>query len=642
MPRHYLPKINKYVTFAASLPVMLSGGLPYTFGIWNEQIKTVYDLSQAELQTIGAAHNIGGYLSFISGLVYDALEHRHHLGPRVSILLGGITNTVGFVGLWLAITQRFTFSIWQIALLALIAGNGGSWFDTCCLTTNIRNFPSSRGTIVGIMKASVGLSASLYSISYTCGFEPHADQFLLFVAVMPAVIVLFIGIPLMNFVPYVQESELDKGQSAFTKDGRFLLSYQIIGTLAIYLMSVALVTVSHDISADTKVLLGIGAVLLLIPIVFIPYGSGGLFAKKLEIEGVLQRYSSQDDFGEYDITQPLLKQSPFSMRRKSMHVRRGDTSEETRGGPEGDSSREAQSYLRGGRDRYQAEYEDTVNSDDDDDDDEEDEEELVLATPSKSLADCFSDSNFYLLAVICGVIIGNGLAFLNNIAQIVAALGVQADTTPVLVSLFGICSCLGRLIFGAVPESALHYGIPRPVFLVLNGIFVSSTFSGLYFCNSSTALQILTCCCGLCFGAQWSLLPSLTSDIFGLLSFASIYTVLQLFPALFSYLLGAVLVGELYQQALKKHGDPGTTCIGRDCFQDSFLCMAVLGGVATVCSLILTLKTLKLYKFEVGALKFFDKEVAMEDPVVLRQYSMAGRSRRGFVPGEQGPSRLSP
>ena len=55
-----------------------------------------------------------------------------------------------------------------MVLIALVACNGGTWVDTCCLVTNVRNFPNERGVVVGVLKCFVGLCASIYT-----GIKPN-------------------------------------------------------------------------------------------------------------------------------------------------------------------------------------------------------------------------------------------------------------------------------------------------------------------------------------------------------------------------------------------------------------------------------------------------------------------------------------
>lgn len=43
---------------------------------------------------------------------------------------------------------------------------------------------------------------------------------------------------------------------------------------------------------------------------------------------------------------------------------------------------------------------------------------------------------------------GSGLVFLNNLGQLVVALGGAPDSQAVFVSLFSVTNCAGRLVLG--------------------------------------------------------------------------------------------------------------------------------------------------------------------------------------------------
>lgn len=96
--------VNKWSTFAASLPIGLSSGIVYCFSIWSADLKAAYHLDQGQLQLVGAAANIGGLAAIFAGLLYDALQDWHQLGPRLVLLLGMVTNLGGYLGLWAVVT----------------------------------------------------------------------------------------------------------------------------------------------------------------------------------------------------------------------------------------------------------------------------------------------------------------------------------------------------------------------------------------------------------------------------------------------------------------------------------------------------------------------------------------------------------
>lgn len=127
------------------------------------------------------------------GIFYDRMERHHRMGPRLTLLFGILANAVGYLGLWAALTGRIHASFGHIMLFAAVACSGGPFFDIgvaagmrraslhvhkagagsptvwCAamsavgLATNVRNFTHHRGTVVGVLKASVGLSGALYT-----------------------------------------------------------------------------------------------------------------------------------------------------------------------------------------------------------------------------------------------------------------------------------------------------------------------------------------------------------------------------------------------------------------------------------------------------------------------------------------------
>jgi hypothetical protein len=60
-----------------------------------------------------------------------------------------------------------------------------------------------RGTVIGILKAFLGLSGSFFTTIYVSFIEPDAVSFLLMLAVIPAAVVLACTF-FVNYVPYIQ------------------------------------------------------------------------------------------------------------------------------------------------------------------------------------------------------------------------------------------------------------------------------------------------------------------------------------------------------------------------------------------------------------------------------------------------------
>ncbi|KAL4452086.1 hypothetical protein ABPG75_007748 [Micractinium tetrahymenae] len=589
----WCPYLNKWWTFTASVCVSLCAGLTYCFAIWSGELKSTFGLSQPQLELIASAANIGGYSGIFSGLAYDALERHKRFGPRIVLALGCLLNAAGYLGLWAALQGLYEAQFWHLVVLAAVAANAGSWLDTSILATNVRNFPSSRGTVVGVMKAGIGLSGSLFASVYSGVFAPARTPFLLFLALAPAAVGL-LALPLINTCTFVQVCELETGQHVFTTEGRFIFALQTLGTLAVFLITGATVEALHPLAERARLMLTAGAGLLLLPLLIIPHGSGGLLSKKAQLHHALSMYQQEE--GEQEaareedaeagaagsgsagpaaaragasshaaddsLKQPLLEPGgmqrdgtaggPGGARPGAVHGAVPPAIGTRSGGPSSDGSATTAS---------------------------------TASLPELSPAQCLRNTNFWLLFAALTISMGSGLTLLNNLAQVVKALsGAPKEDTPVLVSLFSVCNCAGRMALGYLPERLLHArGTPRLLFLPAMSALMAACCLALAFAPLRM-LYPLSALTGFAFGGHWTLFPSLVSELFGLARFAANYSLAQLAPALGSVTLAMGLAGWLYDRALTRQGAEGGPCVGPDCFRLTFLLLAGLGLAATACS----------------------------------------------------------
>lgn len=71
---------------------------------------------------------------------------------------------------WLA-CRRIRPAYWQVACIAVIAPLAGTFMDTATLATCTRNFPTERGTVIGLIKAAIGalwVPCFLHSVLQVC------------------------------------------------------------------------------------------------------------------------------------------------------------------------------------------------------------------------------------------------------------------------------------------------------------------------------------------------------------------------------------------------------------------------------------------------------------------------------------------
>ena len=153
---------NAWAVFAAATLVQSCSGLAYSFGVYSDDLRTVYP-SQSAVDLLGTAKDVGTYFGVAGGVLYDAF------GARATLLAGALIHLAGYLGVWATLTRQPGFvdpPLWRTALIVAVAANGNSLFDTAALLPSMDNFPLERGVVVGILKAYLGLSSAIFAQLY--------------------------------------------------------------------------------------------------------------------------------------------------------------------------------------------------------------------------------------------------------------------------------------------------------------------------------------------------------------------------------------------------------------------------------------------------------------------------------------------
>lgn len=65
-------------------------------------------------------------------------------GPLLTLLGGVVIHCAGYFALHAALVGRLQPTYWALLGIALVAGNGVTWFETAALVTCVRNFETER------------------------------------------------------------------------------------------------------------------------------------------------------------------------------------------------------------------------------------------------------------------------------------------------------------------------------------------------------------------------------------------------------------------------------------------------------------------------------------------------------------------
>eukprot|EP01018_Ginkgo_biloba_P019543 Gb_35226 [translate_table: standard] len=490
--------------------------------------------------------------------------------------------------------------------LALCLGaNSSAWFNTAVLVTNMRNFPQSRGTVAGILKGFVGLSAAVFAEVFSGILSKNAVSLLFFLAVGPFLVCCLV----MYFVrPCTPASGEDPKEHGYFN---FIQAVSIILALYLLLTSIANYILSLDTCPISKLLV-VGMLLLLLAPLVVPLKLA-LNALKEDRADVHKSLDSQispsrepllDKEGKGSDPNPIahIKSTPYSNPILSNKREENNT--------EGPPKMEVSPPLRSLSSpclRKNCTFSEIEDMD----------PEILLAEgegavrkrrrPRRGedfkLRQALVKADFWLLFTVffCGV--GSGVTVLNNLAQIGLAEGFQ-DVT-ILLSLISVCNFIGRLGGGVLSEySVRQKAIPRTIWMTIAQVLMIGAY--LFFATALPgSLHIASSILGICYGVHSSVMVPTASELFGLKHFGMIYNFLTIGNPVGAFLFSGLLAGYLYDKEAEKQagyfytptvGGTKAECLGPNCFRLTFLTMAGVCGVGVFLSIILTLRIRPVYE----------------------------------------------
>lgn len=535
-----------WVGFAAAVWVGICAGNSYCFPLYSHSLKTVLGFSQQQLTILGVANDFGENTGILPGIACN------YFPPWAVLLVGVFSAFFGYGVLWLAITRTIVnLPYWILWIALVLAANSSAWLGTAVIVTNLRNFPLSRGTVAGLLKGYIALSAAVFTEVCTMLLNGSASAIVLVFALGIPVICLSLMYYVRPCKPAFEADPSENGHFLFTQGSSLLL--------AIFLLTTTILKDTLNINNTISyTFIAIMVVLLLSPLA-IPIKMTLFPARKKQIRPAESSDSLVSADGDSK-TDPLLTPSSSAANLTSFH--------------DSDDVSDVNTLLAVGEGAVKMKKRRPRRGED------------------FSFREAMVKADFWLLWTAYFLGVGSGVTVLNNLAQIGASLGV--DNTNTLLSLFSFCNFLGRLGGGAISEYFVRLNsLPRTFWTMVTQVIMVLTYL-LYASDLNGTLYAATALLGTCYGVQIAIMISTSSELFGLKNFGIIFNFMQLGNPLGALLFSGMLAGYIYDTEEARQG--GTTCMGPTCFRFTFLVLACVCGVGTILSLILTIRIRPVYQ----------------------------------------------
>lgn len=534
---------NKWLATVASIWIQCSSGASYAFGIYSPVLKSTQSYDQSTLDTVSVFKDIGANAGILSGLLYTAVAAKRsydrgrfsflHGGPWIVHLAGAVQCFAGYFFMWLAVTGTINRPpVAVMSLFMFIAAHAQTFLNTANVVASVQNFPDHSGTIVGIMKGFLGLSGAILIQVYQTIFNNNPSSLILMLALLPTIVTL-----MLMFLVTVHETPSRNEEKHLHG---FLLVSLVIAAYLLFLRVLENVFVFPQWAM-------VITLLVLLALLCSPM-SVVVKAQRVDLDGLPPSITSSTSLL---IDEPELESSDKLAVGNIMDY------DEV---PTDTVQRKASSILQ------------------------PDEHKSLLQ------AVCTIDFWYLFVAMICGM--GSGLATINNISQIGESLGYTTLARSTLVSLWSIWNFLGRLGAGYVSDIfLLRRGWPRPLFMVFTlaamtggHVIIASGFPGNLYVGSLLV--------GICYGSQWSLMPTISKEIFGVVHMGTIFNTISIASPVGSYVLSVKVIGYIYD---KEASGEGNSCFGTHCFMLSYFILASVSLFGVLVALALFYRTRRFY-----------------------------------------------
>ncbi|KAL6597828.1 hypothetical protein ACP70R_046633 [Stipagrostis hirtigluma subsp. patula] len=587
-----------FMAFASMLILSVSGAT-LIFGMYSKELKSSLGYDQRTLNTLAFFKDLGYNVGILAGPINEVTP------PWLGLAIGAALNLGGYLMIYLAMEGRTARPpVWLMCIYICAGTNSQSFTNTCALVTCVKNFPESRGIVLGLLKSFTGLSGAIFAQIYLAIYGDDAKSLVLLIAWLPVVVSALFG-HAIRIMPHPRPSRHAGGSgksSAATTNEAFFHFLYISIALAAYLLVMIVVQKQTSFSHPAYAVSAAALLLLL----FLPL----VVVVKQEYKILKALEESLREPPRVTVEQPTsLQMAPGQ-----------STAIEEAEAAEAKQQPSSSSSCLGSCLKHM--FTPPPRGED-------------YSIPQALVS---IDMLLLFLATVCGT--GATLTAIDNMGQIGQSLGYPANTVNTFVSLISIWNYAGRVTSGFASEILLaRYRFPRPLMITLV-LLLSCAGHLLIAFGVPQSLYFTSVIVGFCFGAQWPLVYAIISELFGLKYYSTLYNFGNVASPVGVYLLNVRVAGYLYDvEAAKQNG--GTlaggdkTCIGVQCFKKSFLIITAATAVGVLVSLVLVWRTKSFYKGDIYA-KFRDASAA-QDLLAGDCDSPAGQPRKDADVAESGP-----
>uniref|UniRef100_A0A9I9CW06 Nodulin-like domain-containing protein n=1 Tax=Cucumis melo TaxID=3656 RepID=A0A9I9CW06_CUCME len=297
-PFWYQFLFGRWFSVFASILIMSVAGATYMFALYSSDIKSSLGYDQTTLNLLSFFKDLGGNVGVISGLINEVAP------AWVVLLIGAVMNLFGYTMIWLAVTNRIPKpQIWHMCLYICLGANSQTFANTGALVTCVKNFPESRGSVLGLLKGFVGLSGAILSQLFHAFYGNDSKSLILLIGWLPAAV----SVVFLRFVRIIKDLRQPNEVNVFYHI--LYISLSLAGTLMVLIILQSLLRFQQIQYVGSAIVV---IVLLLLPLAIVFREELSVWKSKIANPILQLELASQQPPPPLTSTVPLAPSSPPS------------------------------------------------------------------------------------------------------------------------------------------------------------------------------------------------------------------------------------------------------------------------------------------------------------------------------------------
>ena len=227
--------IHKLLIIALGIFLVISAGTCSLYPLYLSLLKTKFGYSLTQLNLYGSFINIGLWVAFTVGIIYDKL------GPKISCIVSLVLLPGSYAVLNIILRAKITsLNLIWLLILGFLMGQGSALAYTTALTTNLKNFNTAHSSaIVGLIVSNMAISPSIFTSFKEALSSINEKDYFVIVVVFIAVIICICIVVFENITTLYSSNEKIKLYEIY-KEERIISMFIVLNivTLLVYIFGV--------------------------------------------------------------------------------------------------------------------------------------------------------------------------------------------------------------------------------------------------------------------------------------------------------------------------------------------------------------------------------------------------------------------